>query len=302
MSVITRLSFLPALILTLFSLCSCHSDPIPEDVIEANKLEKILYDYHLAQSLAQQSAPDSINYYTRLYQTAVFQKYGITQAEFDHTMQWYESHADKLKKIYEHLSAQLGGDEQSPTSPALLAKNSLTSNDTLNIWHGPSSLLLNSQSTNRFKYTQRADTAIQAGDELQWCFNVDWFYHDGERRVVACAVIHYEGDSTAVMQKFVYTSGPQQANITIGKLKVQHIDCFIYQCTSWADRVRIASITNMRLYRLRSKNKATEENTSDHQFNTDSTQRKLRLNNPQLRLRDSLIKEEKSNETKPHFI
>lgn len=98
MSVITRLSFLPALILTLFSLCSCHSDPIPEDVIEANKLEKILYDYHLAQSLAQQSAPDSINYYTRLYQAAVFQKYGITQAEFDHTMQWYESHADKLKK------------------------------------------------------------------------------------------------------------------------------------------------------------------------------------------------------------
>ena len=104
------------------------------------------------------------------------------------------------------------------------------------------------------------------------------------------------------MQKFVYTSGPQQANITIGKLKVQYIDCFIYQCTSWADRVRIASITNMRLYRLRSKNKATEENTSDHQFNTDSTQRKLRLNNPQLHLRDSLIKEEKSNETKPHFI
>lgn len=301
MPYITRILFIPAIIAVLISLSSCHSNPLPDDVITEGKIEKILYDYHLAQSLAQQNSPDSINYYTRLYQAAVFQKYGITQAEFDHSMQWYESHPDRLKKIYEHLAALLGGDEKSSSSPTLLAKDNHTTNDTLNIWHGPSSLLLNSQSTNRFKYTQRADTAIQAGDELQWCFNVDWFYHDGERRVVACAVIHYEGDSTAVMQKFVYTSGPQQANITIGKRKVQRIDCFIYQCTSWADRVRIVSITNMHLYRLRSKDKTNEADDASRQVNPDSTQRNLKLN-PQIRLRDSLIKEEKDNEKKPHFI
>lgn len=301
MPYIIRILFIPAFIAALIGFTSCHSDPLPNDVIAAGKLEKILYDYHLAQSLAQQMSPDSIDYYTRLYQAAVFKKYDITQTEFDHSMQWYESHPDKLKKIYEHLATHLGGNENAPSSATLLAKDSHTTNDTLNIWHGPSSLLLNSQSTNRFKYSQRADTAIQAGDELQWSFNVEWFYHDGERRVVACAVIHYEGDSTAVMQKFVYTSGPQQANITIGKLKIKSIDCFIYQCTSWADRVRIASITNMRLYRLRSKNKEIH-NKLDNQLNTDSAQRNLRLRNPQLRLRDSLIKEEKSNETKPHFI
>lgn len=303
MPYITQTIFILAFITVLFSFNSCHTDPIPKDVLEANKLEKILYDYHLAQSLAQQATPDSIDYYTRFYQTAVFKKYGITQAEFDHSMQWYESHAEKLKKIYEHLSAQFGGNENTQNTPTLLAKEKHSTNDTLNIWHGPASLLLNSQSLNRFNYTLQADTTIKTGDELQWCFNVDWFYHDGERRIVACAVIHYEHDSTAVMQKFVYTSGPQQANITIGKQKVKSINCFIYQCTSWADRVRIASITNMRMFRLRPQNNQFEEgNNSNNQNRTDSTQRNLRLQNPQLRIRDSLIKQEKNNDSRAHFI
>lgn len=303
MSFINRIPSFLVIVIALLITFSCRNNDTPKDVLDANKLENILYDYHLAQSLALQANADSVNYYTRLYQAAVFKKYGITQAQFDHSMQWYESHTERLKKIYDHLTTRLGGGDNkvsSSVSPKPLAQsNTLVSNDTLNIWHGPSSVLLNSQSVNRFKYSQRADTTIQAGDELQLNFNVDWFYHDGERRVVAYVVIHYEGDSTAIMQKFVYASGLQQANITIGQRKVKNIDCFIYQCSTWADRVRIASITNIRLLRLRSKNKTNEH---DNSINTDSTERNLRLKNPQLRLRDSLIKEEKNNETKPHFI
>ena len=60
---------------------ACHSD-FPDDVLKPSKMEDVLYDYHIAQALAQQSASDSIDYNIRLYQKAVFEKYGINEAVF----------------------------------------------------------------------------------------------------------------------------------------------------------------------------------------------------------------------------
>lgn len=76
---------------------SCKPGP-PDGVLGAGKMEDVLYDYHMAQAMAQQMPGDSIAYYTRLYQEAVFMKYGITQSDFDKSMIWYERHADKLGK------------------------------------------------------------------------------------------------------------------------------------------------------------------------------------------------------------
>lgn len=300
MSLIIRTLLHSLLALLLIVLpTACKSDT-PDDVLSAVKMEAVLYDYHLAQSLAQQSVPDSADFYTRLYQSAVFQKHGINKAKFDHSMQWYERHTDKLKKIYEHLAEKLGGStEGAINSPAPLAASTQSStSDTLSIWRGPSSTLLNSQNLNRFKYTLRPDTALHAGDMLQWSFDVNWFYHDGERRLVACAVIHYEGDSIATMQKFVYSSGQQTTSITLGQRKVKSIDCFIYQCAPWSDRVRIATISRLRMIRLRSRQKG---NTPQQQT-SDSTLRRPMLSNPQIRLRDSLMRQDTANQHKSHFI
>ena len=60
-------------------LQSCHSD-FPDDVLKHSKMEDVLYDYHIAQALAQHSSTDSIDYNIRLYQKAVFDKYGIDEA------------------------------------------------------------------------------------------------------------------------------------------------------------------------------------------------------------------------------
>lgn len=45
---------------------SCKPAP-PDGVLGAGKMEDVLYDYHMAQAMAQQMPGDSIAYYTRLY-------------------------------------------------------------------------------------------------------------------------------------------------------------------------------------------------------------------------------------------
>lgn len=297
MSLLLRKYLFPLLaIALLFTACQSKK---PDDVLSEAKMENILYDYHIAQSLAQQSVADSIDFYTRLYQAAVFEKYGITKTYFDHSMQWYERHTDKLKKIYEHLAEKLGGVSNQPLPTTQTASANSIASDTLNIWKGPSSTLLNSQNVNRFRYTLHPDTTLHAGDQLQWTFDVNWFYHDGERRLVAFAVIHYQGDSTAVMQKFIYSSGQQMTSLTLGKQKVTSIDCYIYQCAPWAERVRIATITNIRMNRLRVQ--SVERNDTENNSN-DSTNETPRLHNPQIRLRDSLLRQDSANKHKSHFI
>lgn len=275
---------------------ACHSD-FPDDVLKPSKMEDVLYDYHIAQALAQQSASDSIDYNIRLYQKAVFEKYGINEAVFDHSMQWYERHSTQLKKIYEHIAERLGGNANE--GAVNFAGLNSVSGDTLSIWSGPSSALLCSQNVNRFCFTLRADTALQKGDMLYWKFSSHWFYREGEHRAVASIAIHYEGDSISTMQQFVYSDGEQYISTQIGNRKVLSIDCFIYQCAPWVDRVRILSIQNMQMFRVRQHE--VPEVKEDALSDSIKREEKASLNAHQ-RLRDSLLKLDTLNERKPHFI
>lgn len=295
----TALNFV---LLASFIFVQACKPSAPKDVLKMKAIENVLYDYHMAQALAEQTHPDSVAYYTRFYQQAVFQKHNIAKTDFDHSMEYYERHTDQLKKIYEHLAERFGGSINTDAMPGNILVQSSVKGDTLSIWRGPSSVLLSSQGVNRFVYTQRADTSLQAGDQLQMTYNVDWFYHEGERRGIAQVVVRYEGDSIAVMQQYFYASGQQYMSLTLGNRKVKRIDCFVYQCAPWADRVRVLLLSNIKMYRLRSHDKEakSEQVSKSKKAVLDST--KHRILNPQIRVRDSLIKSEKAEERKPHFL
>lgn len=301
------LRFLLGVTLVVFVSMAIHSckPGVPKDVVKMSKMEDVLYDYHLSLALSGQFSSDSIDYYTRYYQQSVLKKHGLDKSEFVRSMEYYERHTDKLKKIYKNLSERFGGSVDGPSSylSSNLAQQALKG-DTLSVWRGPTEVLLSSQGVNRFMYVQRCDTTFHVGDQLQMSFNADWFYHDGERRAVAQVVVRYEGDSVAVMNHYFYTSGLQFMSLTVGKRRVERIDCIVYQCAPWSERARILKLSSIKMYRLR--NRATKENKS---LDTDTIGRgaskdsvKKNMHNPRLHVRDSLIKEEQENERRSHFI
>ena len=62
-----------------FWLLACKPS-VPSGLIQPDELEEILYDYHLAQAMAENGGGDSVNFRRYSYIQAVFDKYGVTEA------------------------------------------------------------------------------------------------------------------------------------------------------------------------------------------------------------------------------
>ena len=83
-------------------LLSACKPGVPSGLIQPEELEDLLYDYHVAQAMAE-TGGDSMNFKRYSYVQAVFEKHGVSEAEFDSTMVWYASHATYLNDIYNCL-------------------------------------------------------------------------------------------------------------------------------------------------------------------------------------------------------
>lgn len=289
-----KLQHANSIIIQLFLLTFFSCKPsVPKDVLPMKEMEKILYDYHLAQGLAETSTPDSTYYYRGLYETAVFSKYGINKETFDHSMIWYERHTDKLEEIYKNISGRLGNASNGHNSNANMA-NSL-SGDTINIWQSSNICMLHSQGRNYAEFTQQADTALQTGDCLTLNFTPIWYYHEGERQAKAMLCLFYENDSVAVRTVGLYGSGQQSLSVTIGDKKVERIQVLFYQKTGKAKKPRILLLNNISLCRIRRK----ETELKPDQNNNDTL--KVQTINGQKLIRDSLLRADTLEKKRPHF-
>lgn len=291
MRILHTLIILTALAVTV---CSCKPGK-PSGVLSDSKMEDVLYDFHLAQALARQMPTDSVDYYLRKYEEAVYTKYGIDSQTFHTSLAWYERHTDNLAKIYDRLSERFG--EGGNFTGTVHAGGE--AGDTLDIWHGQPFVLLSSQGVNHYTYEEKADTSLHEGDMLQWQFNADWHYHEGAREAMAMLVVRYEGDSTAVSRLSIYSSGLQTVSTRIGKPRVKRIECIIYQDAPWNKRPRILTIALPQLLRIRSKQLQAEAQAEAEAARRDSSE-KAEMSG-RLHLRDSLVRDDSARERRPHF-
>ena len=58
---------------------------IPEDIIQPDAMESLLYDYHLASTMSS-SVSYTENYKKDAYFKYVFQKHHVTEEEFDYSL------------------------------------------------------------------------------------------------------------------------------------------------------------------------------------------------------------------------
>ncbi len=271
---------------------------VPDGILDEGEMEATLYDYHLAQAMADEAAGDSAAFYATHYRLAALRKHGLTQAQFDRSMEWYMRHTDKLAKIYTRLSERFGNNSASAL-PAV-------SGDTLEIGRLPLFALLNAQGNNRLTFEQRADTTLHSGDEVQWIFTTGWYYHEGLRAASAVLVLHYEGDSVAVTQQDILSDGRQIVSLRVSpSRRLESVSGFIYQKSEWSERPRLLSLSLMRLLRVRRKDirvvPAASSGSSPATTGDSVTASGQHTRTPQQRLRDSLLRADTLNERRSHF-
>ncbi|MCD8317499.1 MAG: DUF4296 domain-containing protein [Paraprevotella sp.] len=239
---------------SVFCLYSCKPG-VPSELIQPSELEDILYDYHIAQAMADAS-PDSMNFRRYSYVEAVFAKYGVTKAEFDSTMVWYSAHATYLNDIYTHLR-----DRYSATVSALggaTGENDIYANlsaqgDTANIWHERTFRMLKSRfAEDRLLFTMAADTTFHRGDAMLWRFDPRYIFHGQVNEAYAGFYVEYDNDSTAGVTRRVYSNSQVQLRLEGDTAhNIREVGGFVYYKRSGEDGgLCLLSLQNIMLIRF----------------------------------------------------
>lgn len=207
-------------LLLILILISCKPD-LPDGIISEGRMEDILYDYHLAQGMAE-AAPkeDGTTTDDLLYefQHAALKKHGVTEAEFDSSMIYYCSDLKRLNKIYQRVSERL---EQTATDYGVSTGGgeeyvSLSATgDTANVWNARSLFVVKpNPMENLQSWKMECDSTWHPGDDVMWRFACDLLSKSGVAdQLTYDLVVVYTNDS--VRSSINSTRSTDNANVRV---------------------------------------------------------------------------------------
>lgn len=246
-----RLLLLSTLLLML-ALTSCTVRR-PHGILSKSKLEKVLYDYHLARMMGMLSG-DSADFREHLYTDAVLQKYKITQAELDTSLLWYSRHTDDLYNVYENIQKRLDVEARTmgaATSASNVFARLSSTGDTANVWNGSASYILTSKNfNNRFSFYLRADTSFYPEDRFLWHFNSHFVFSSGSRNATASLSVWYDNDSVSSQTQRVFGEGDFSIEVkAVAGHKIKAVSGFVYLNVPWSEDQKLLIITQPSLVR-----------------------------------------------------
>ena len=216
--------------LAAIMLASCKPQ-VPSSYIQPDDLADILYDYYMCNSLAEQS--DDPDYNHRVYYLAVLKKHDVSEAEFDSSLVYYYTHAERLAKIYETVANRMKSEATKlGASVGEMSKyaNLTSQGDTANIWNESTcAMLMPAPPYNRLDFSLKADTTFKRGDSFVLNIMANFMYQSGTKDGIIYAKVSYTGDSTAVFYANVNSSGLSRLQIPANnEADIKSIDGFFY--------------------------------------------------------------------------
>ena len=214
------------LIACLALLSSCGKE-IPDEIIQPSKMERVLYDYHLTLGMSENSK----NTEKEARKKYVFQKHGITAADFDSSMVWYTRESQELMSIYENLNKRFKREyehvERLLESREEANTRSFASGDTVDVWMKENILwFTKSPLNNRLTFEIKADSTFHPKDAFDW--NMDYYFMTEGEAIMGLNVI-YENDSVIGMTKSITESGPQSIYLhTDSAYNIKSLNGFVY--------------------------------------------------------------------------
>lgn len=238
----------------LVLIASCESRP--KGVLSKGEMRSVLYDYHLAQGMIE-SLPPGQSLRGNTYLDAVFKKHGITVAEFDSSMVWYNAHAKDLKDIYSDLKKQLSARNEEIeliTGNSAMAAFTSVSGDTADIWTGSRTLLLRQRDILSLKiFTLKADTSFRNNDKFRLLGDIQFIgdaTQDNNCSLTAALTLHNKSKKT--FSDVRTTSQPLSIQLNISQSDsstLEDMSVLFYFDTN-AEGRNLCIVDNIRLIRM----------------------------------------------------
>ena len=246
----------------------------PSQYIQPDDMEDILVDYHVARALAHNSGVhyDSIPFYQALCIEAVFRKHGITQEQFDSSMVYYYTRADRFEAVYKRVAERLeeralilGASEGEIGKYASLNANG----DTANIWPQRTRMAMTPiPPYNRWDFRLEVDSTFQRGDSFLLQFVSDFIYQDGSKNGIVYVAGTYkdkEGRDTTISRNLHFlSSGISQLNYPAyddGDLKELRGFFYLGDGNDRTTTTRVLFVSNVQLIRFHKKHEETKKDS-----------------------------------------
>lgn len=243
------------LMLVSLLLSGCGKQ-IPSDIIQPADMQSLLYDYHLAKSLAA-DLPYNESYKLDAYYDYVFEKHHVTEAEFDSSMVWYARHNDFLGDIYKELNTRLEGEEERMRNQIKMREGEIAvsfSGDTVDVWQERSLFwLTSSELLNKVTFSLKADTSFHHNDVMELKADFRFFPEKLKTNVVMGLSYTYHNDTITGATAVVSTTGEHSLRFkTDSALNVRHINGYMYYEGDTANGASVL-VNNIRLMRYHEK-------------------------------------------------
>ena len=257
----------------LLILASCIPTT-PSQYIQPDDMEDILVDYHLVRALAHNtSVPyDSIPYFQAQCLQSVFRKHGVTQEEFDSSMVYYYTRADRFQDVYKRVAARL--EERALILGATEGEigkyaSFNATGDTANIWADRTRMaMMPTPPFNRWDFRLEVDSTYQRGDSFLLQFMSDYIYQDGSKNGVVYLACTYEDDKgrdTTISKNLHFlASGVSQLNFPAyddGDLKELRGFFYLGDGNDRTSTVRLLVLSNVQFIRFHKKHEETKKDS-----------------------------------------
>ena len=247
------------IVVAVVMLTSCKPT-VPSEYIQPDDMEDLIYDYHIAQGIASQDF-NNAEYQKRLTFELVLKEHGYTQAEFDSSLVYYYTRADRFQEIYKSVEERLNKEAEKyggAISTVQTFASASLNGDTADVWTGKRALmLLNDRPYHLYQFSQKADTTFHAGDSFMMSLTTNWLMQNGNRQAVAYLAITYANDSTTKQYNTISGSGITTLRIPYCKEKVKEIKGFVMcgmrPAKDDVNNLCMLFIDNVQLYRFRNK-------------------------------------------------
>lgn len=187
-----KVSWIALIVATLLS-ASCGKQ-IPSEIIPPEKMENILYDYHLSLGISTQ-LNTTTEYKKQAYKNYIFNKHHVTEAQFDSSMVWYTRNSYELSTIYQRLDKRFT--QEKTKLNAMLQERDIDiatqPGDTVDLWYfHPVYWLVDAPLSNKVSFSLKADTNFWVKDAFLLKADVT-FLTDG--KVTMGFDIRFQNDS-----------------------------------------------------------------------------------------------------------
>lgn len=207
---------------------------IPEDIIQPDAMESLLYDYHLASTMSS-SVSYTENYKKDAYFKYVFQKHHVTEEEFDSSMVWYTRNSDQLATIYQNLQKRFENEEKHMKVQVAKRDNQIDvsmSGDTVDVWQDRTLYWLSaSVLTNKLMFDLKADTTFKPHDAMELTADFHFMPENGRPsgKAVMALNFYFDNDSVQGLTRIVSSSGKQRLYVRADSaFTIRSISGFVY--------------------------------------------------------------------------